>query len=162
MQRGMTKKLGFYKHPSWVAEAVVYQIFPDRFRRSGAVKHQEMLKLLPWSEAPSQKGFHGGDLYGILDSLEYLQSFGINCIYLNPIFLSTANHRYHTSDYFTVDPILGGNKAFDLLIKELHSRKMKIILDGVFNHCGRGFWAFNDVLENGKQSPYIDWFKNNN
>ena len=155
----MTKKRGFYKYPDWVSGSVVYQIFPDRFRRSGAVKHQEMLKLLPWSEAPSQKGFHGGDLYGILDSLEYLQSFGINCIYLNPIFLSTANHRYHTSDYFTVDPILGGNKAFDLLIKELHSRKMKIILDGVFNHCGRGFWAFNDVLENGKQSPYIDWFK---
>tara|TARA_Y100001968_G_scaffold291761_1_gene296452 strand:+ start:430 stop:1761 length:1332 start_codon:yes stop_codon:yes gene_type:complete len=117
-----------------------------------------MLKLLPWGSEPSGQGMQGGDLYGVIDSLEYLQDFGINCIYLNPIFLSSANHRYHTIDYFNVDPILGGNKALEALIVNMHERGMRLILDGVFNHCGRGFWAFNDLLENGKSSAYRDWF----
>ena len=158
MQRGMIKKLSSDDYPTWVSDAVVYQIFPDRFRRSGRVNHQRTLKLQPWESLPSDKGFQGGDLYGVIDALDYLKDLGVNCIYLNPIFLSSANHRYHTSDYFQVDPILGGNEALEELILKLHDRNMKIILDGVFNHCGRGFWAFNDLLENGNFSPYIDWF----
>ena len=154
----MSKKLSSNEYPTWVSDAVVYQIFPDRFRRSGRVNHQRTLKLQSWESLPSQKGFQGGDLYGVIEALDYLQDLGITCIYLNPIFLSTANHRYHTCDYFNVDPILGSNVALDELILELHNRDMKIILDGVFNHCGRGFWAFNDLLENGDLSPYIDWF----
>ena len=65
---------------------------------------------------------------------------------------SAANHRYHTYDYFQVDPILGGNEAFDCLIKKYE--EMFIVLDGVFNHCGRGFWAFHHIVENGEKSPY--------
>ena len=155
----MIKKLVSETHPTWIRNAVVYQIFPDRFRKSGQVENQETLKLQSWGSSPTSKGFQGGDLYGILNSLDYLQELGITCIYLNPIFLSTANHRYHTSDYLQVDPLLGGNKALEDLIFNLHQRGMKIILDGVFNHCGRGFWAFNDLLENGSFSPYLDWFK---
>ncbi len=153
------KKLDCYENPSWVSHAVVYQIFPDRFKNSGRVEHQEAIDLQPWGSIPSQKGFQGGDLYGVIEVLDYLQDMGITCIYLNPIFLSSANHRYHTSDYFNVDPILGGNIALENLILNLHQRGMKIILDGVFNHCGRGFWAFNDLLENGKDSAYLNWFQ---
>ena len=115
-----------------------------------------------WSEPSCLQGFRGGDLYGVIEKLDYLKDIGINCIYLNPIFSSVANHRYHTYDYFQVDPILGGNKAFDLLIEEVHKREMFIVLDGVFNHCGRGFWAFHHIAENGMKSPYKNWFNLHN
>ncbi len=144
--------------PEWVANSVVYQIFPDRFRRSGRVEEQSPLTLREWGSDPKTQGFHGGDLYGVIDSLDYLESLGVNCIYLNPVFSSTANHRYHTYDYFKVDPLLGGNLALQSLIESLHQRQMRIILDGVFNHCSRGFWPFNHLLENGQDSPYKDWF----
>jgi len=144
--------------PSWIEEAIVYQIFPDRFKRSIQSKTSSSLDLMKWDDPPFLQGFRGGNLYGIIDSLEYLKDIGINCIYLNPIFSSAANHRYHTYDYFQIDPILGGNEAFDSLIKEIHKRNMFIVLDGVFNHCGRGFWAFHHISENGINSPYKNWF----
>jgi neopullulanase len=87
-----------------------------------------------------------------------LQNLGISAIYLNPVFQSTANHRYHTYDYYTVDPILGGDGALRTLIDKAHRRNMRIVLDGVFNHASRGFFQFNHILENGVSSPYLDWF----
>ena len=144
--------------PSWVSNAVVYQIFPDRFQRSGKVKLQADLQLMPWGANPAEQGFQGGDLYGIIESLDRLQAIGITCLYLTPIFTSAANHRYHTFDYFQVDPLLGGDTALTALISALHTRGMRIILDGVFNHCSRGFWAFHHVVENGPASPYRGWF----
>ena len=83
---------------------------------------------------------------------------GITCIYLTPIFSSASNHRYHTFDYLQVDPLLGGNAALDALISAMRQRGMRLVLDGVFNHCGRGFWAFHHLVENGERSPYRDWF----
>ena len=148
----------FSDPPAWVAEAVIYQIFPDRFRRSGRVQAQSHLALEPWGSAPTENGFQGGDLYGVVDGLDHLQEMGINCLYLTPIFSSAANHRYHAFDYFQVDPLLGGNAALDALIAAVHARGMRIVLDGVFNHCGRGFWAFHHLAENGSASPYRDWF----
>ena len=144
--------------PAWVAEAVVCQIFPDRFRRSGRVPHQQGLALQPWGAPPTATGFQGGDLYGVIEGLDHLQELGISCLYLTPIFSSAANHRYHAYDYFQVDQLLGGDAAFDALVVELKRRGMRLILDGVFNHCGRGFWAFHHLLENGVASPYADWF----
>ena len=144
--------------PSWVSEAVVYQIFPDRFRRSGRVKAQSSLALQPWGNSPQEQGFQGGDLLGVLDALDHLQELGVTCLYLTPVFSSAANHRYHAYDYFQVDPLLGGDAALDAVIEALHGRGMRLILDGVFNHCGRGFWAFHHLLENGPSSPYVDWF----
>ncbi len=158
MQRGKQQKNLFDQPPEWVSEAIVYEVFPDRFRRSGLVKAQHKMNLRPWSSKPVQHGFHGGDLYGLIDGLDYLEELGVNCIYLTPVFSSAANHRYHTYDYFQVDPLLGGNSALEALIEALHRREMRILLDGVFNHCGRGFWAFNHLIENGKDSPYRDWF----
>ena len=141
-----------------MADAVIYQIFPDRFRRSGRVDAQRHLALKPWGTDPLEEGFQGGDLYGVIDALDALQGMGITCLYLTPIFSSAANHRYHAYDYFEVDPLLGGNAALTELIDAVHRRGMKLVLDGVFNHCGRGFWAFHHVVENGADSPYRDWF----
>ena len=144
--------------PDWVKHAVFYQIFPDRFARSGRVTAQQHVRLKPWGHPPEEQGFQGGDLYGIVDRLDYLQELGINALYLNPIFASAANHRYHTYDYFTVDPLLGGEEALQALLEAAHQRDMRVVLDGVFNHASRGFWPFHHVLENGTDSPYADWF----
>jgi len=96
---------------------------------------------------------------GVYEKLDYLEDLGINAIYLNPIFQSASNHRYHTHDYYQVDPLLGGNDAFKTLLNGAHDRGIRIVLDGVFNHASRGFFPFNHILENGQDSPYIDWFK---
>ncbi|WP_413297690.1 glycoside hydrolase family 13 protein [Synechococcus sp. MIT S9452] len=154
----MPPQTAYSDPPAWVGEAVIYQIFPDRFRRSGRVDEQNLLALKPWGSDPTEQGFQGGDLYGVIDALDHLQSMGMNCLYLTPIFSSAANHRYHAYDYLQVDPLLGGNEALDALIGAVHHRGMRIVLDGVFNHCGRGFWAFHHVVENGAASPYRDWF----
>jgi glycosidase len=142
--------------PTWVRHAVFYQIFPDRFAKSQRV--HKPANLEPWLGKPTNHGFKGGDLLGVAEKLDYLQDLGINALYLCPIFQSTANHRYHTQDYFQVDPVLGGNKAFQELLKAAHKRRIKVILDGVFNHASRGFYQFNHALENGADSPYTDWF----
>jgi neopullulanase len=142
--------------PAWVRDAVFYQIFPDRLARSGRVTPPGELE--PWDSAPTVHGFKGGDLYGIIDHLDRLRHLGITALYLNPVFASASNHRYHTDDYFHVDPLLGGDEALRALLDEAHARSMRIVLDGVFNHCGRGFWPFHHVLENGAQSPYREWF----
>lgn len=143
--------------PEWVQDAIFYQIFPDRFARSERAG-KPGIEFESWDSPPTTFGFKGGDLYGIVERLDYLQELGVNALYLNPIFSSASNHRYHTYDYYEVDPLLGGNSALRLLTDELHKRGMRIILDGVFNHASRGFWQFHHVLETGSASPYKDWF----
>jgi len=144
--------------PDWVKHAVFYQIFPDRFARSGRVEAQDGLTLKPWGADPAEQGFQGGDLYGVVERLDVLEALGVTALYLNPIFASAANHRYHTYDYYRVDPLLGGNEALRELLDAAHDRGMRVVLDGVFNHASRGFWPFHHVLENGGTSPYVDWF----
>lgn len=144
------------KTPAWVKDAVFYQIFPDRFAKSSRVKKPNGLE--PWDTPPTTYGYKGGDLLGIVERLDYLQDLGVTALYFNPIFQSASNHRYHTHDYFRVDPMLGGDAALRELIDALHARGMKIVLDGVFNHASRGFFQFNDILENGSKSAYLDWF----
>ena len=100
----------------------------------------------------------GGDLPGIVQKLDYLQDLGVNAIYLNPIFLASSNHRYNTYDYYQIDHRFGSAADFQQLLAALHRRRMRIILDGVFNHCGRGFYPFHDLVENQQASPYQDWF----
>ncbi|AMO55323.1 glycoside hydrolase family 13 protein [Endozoicomonas montiporae] len=145
--------------PEWVKHAVFYQVYPDRFARSQKTPHPRGIQFLEWGFDPALQGFQGGDLYGVAEHLDDLKELGVTALYLNPIFSSACNHRYHTYDYFEVDPLLGGNEAFRYLLDEAHTRDMKVVLDGVFNHASRGFWAFHHILENGSESPYIDWFK---
>ncbi|MFP4331107.1 MAG: glycoside hydrolase family 13 protein [Alkalispirochaetaceae bacterium] len=148
--------------PSWVGEACFYQIFPDRFARgsagAGGAGAPAAGNLEGWSAEPTVGGYKGGTLRGITEGLDYLEELGVNAIYLNPIFASPANHRYHTQDYFLIDPVLGDERDFDDLLAACHSRGIRLILDGVFNHVGRGFFQFANVLENGPSSPYLDWF----
>jgi len=146
--------------PEWVKNAVFYQIFPDRLARTSRkpLPPSMQVPLEPWDSAPTIEGYKGGDLWGVIDKLDYLKDLGITAIYFTPIFQSASNHRYHTHDYYTVDPLLGGNEAFFDLLNAAHDRDMKVVLDGVFNHASRGFFFFNDILENGSNSPWLDWF----
>lgn len=159
--------------PDWVKHAVFYQIFPDRFAHGPMDSHPQpsqfptnlfqnnlnYLHLEPWGSAPTPQGYKGGNFWAMIPRLDYLQDLGITALYFTPIFQATANHRYHTHDYFQVDPLLGGNEAFLAFLEAAHQRQIKVVLDGVFNHCGRGFFYFNDILENGPHSPWVDWFK---
>jgi cyclomaltodextrinase / maltogenic alpha-amylase / neopullulanase len=142
--------------PAWVRDAVFYEIFPDRFASSDRVPKPGALE--GWDDPPTFHGFKGGDLLGIVEHLDYLQDLGITAIYTTPIFQSAANHRYHTYDYFHVDPLLGGDDGLRQLLDAAHARGMRVVLDGVFNHTGRGFWPFHHIVENGAASPYRDWF----
>jgi neopullulanase len=142
--------------PDWVRDAVFYQIFPDRFARSLTVAKPSHLD--PWGAVPTRHGYQGGDLVGVVERLDYLRDLGVNAIYFTPIFQSASNHRYHTHDYEKVDPMLGGTPALRRLLDEAHARGMRVVLDGVFNHASRGFFQFHDILENGPDSAYLDWF----
>jgi cyclomaltodextrinase / maltogenic alpha-amylase / neopullulanase len=142
--------------PEWVRDAVFYQIFPDRFAYSQRVPKPSNLE--PWDSPPTVCGFKGGDLLGVVEHLDYLQDLGVTALYFTPVFQSAANHRYHTHDYYQVDPVLGGNDALRTLLDDAHRRGMRVVLDGVFNHASRGFFQFHHIAENGLASPYIDWF----
>lgn len=142
--------------PAWVKDAVFYQIFPDRFCKSP--KYKAWGNFVDWNSKPTRENMFGGNLQGIEDKLKYIADLGVNAIYLCPIFKSNSNHRYHTVDYFEIDPVLGTLQDFDRLIRKAHKLGLRVILDGVFNHSSRGFFQFNSLLELGKNSPYVDWF----
>jgi neopullulanase len=142
--------------PAWVRDAVFYQVFPDRFAASARVPKPGPLE--PWDDPPTNYGFKGGDLLGIAEHLDHIAGVGANALYLTPIFQSASNHRYHTYDYLAVDPLLGGDAALRELLDRAHARGIRVVLDGVFNHTGRGFWPFHHVLETGAGSPYRSWF----
>src|SRR5680860_469634 len=146
----------FNDTPDWVKDAVFYQIFPDRFGRSDRLP--KTCNLESWDSPPTVHGYKGGDLLAVSERLVYLGDLGVNALYLTPIFQSASNHRYHTHDYFRVDPMLGGDAALKELLERAHQAGMRVILDGVFNHASRGFFQFSDILENGAHSAYLDWF----
>jgi neopullulanase len=142
--------------PAWVRDSVFYQIFPDRFAASPRVAKPGALE--PWTAPPTNHGYKGGDLLGIVERLDELVDLGISALYLNPIFQAASNHRYNAYDYLAVDPLLGGDDALRGLLDAAHARGVRVVLDGVFNHVGRGFWPFHHVMESGAASPYRDWF----
>jgi cyclomaltodextrinase len=142
--------------PYWVQDAIFYQIFPDRFADGDAANNPPTVQK--WGTPPTSWGFQGGDLRGILQHLDYLLDLGITAIYLNPVFSASSTHRYNTTDYFRIDPKLGTQADFKALVEAAHRNDIRLILDGVFNHCGRGFFAFTDVMENEEHSAYKDWF----
>jgi len=107
--------------PSWVKDAVFYQIFPDRFENGDPSNDPPNVK--PWGSTPASNAFQGGDLAGITKHLDYLLELGVECHYLNPIFLSPSTHRYNTTDYFQIDDKLGTLQDFRNLVKNAHDRK---------------------------------------
>ena len=207
-----------FSTPAWAKGAVMYQIFVDRFCNgdpSNDVEDGEYVyigepvcKVKDWNEFPAAmdiRRFHGGDLQGVLDELDYLEELGVEVIYFNPLFVSPSNHKYDIQDYDYIDPHYGviiedggevlpegekdntratkyqkrtgdirnleaSNRLFAKLVEEMHTRGMRVILDGVFNHCG----SFNKWMDRERiyepqpeyekgayvsaQSPYRDFF----
>ena len=198
--------------PEWAAEAVFYQIFPERFR-NGDPNNDPTYELLEignnappswqisawtddWYEraAWEQEGGadfyengvfnrrYGGDLQGVIDRLDYLKDLGINTLYFNPVFYARSMHKYDGNTFHHVDPHFGPDPAGDFallegetsdpatwrwtaadslfltLLREAHARRLRVIIDGVFNHTGRDFFAFEDLRRNQDASPYRDWY----
>lgn len=142
--------------PDWLADAVFYQIFPERFANGDPALDPPGVE--PWGAEPTRDNFFGGDLAGITDHLDHIESLGANAIYLTPIFEADTNHRYDAKDYFAIDHRLGDLAAFRQFVDAAHARGIRIVLDAVFNHCGDGHWAFRDVVENEAASEYVNWF----
>ncbi|MCF0146570.1 MAG: glycoside hydrolase family 13 protein, partial [Eubacterium sp.] len=210
---------GFHT-PEWAWGAVMYQIFPDRFcsgdDSNDVLEHEyqylgsHVKKAKSWDELPDPRldvgCFHGGDLQGVLDKLDYLQDLGIEVLYFNPLFLSPSNHKYDTQDYDYIDPHIGrivldegelldpedkqnrhatryisrvtrkenleaSNKLFIRLVEEAHARGMRVIMDGVFNHCGSfNRWMDREYIYHGQpgyppgayiteDSPFCEYFE---
>ncbi|MCM1156160.1 MAG: glycoside hydrolase family 13 protein [Roseburia sp.] len=143
--------------PAWFKTAVVYNIFPDSFasgKRMLQGKRKEV--SLPDGRLCRQK--RGGTIKGITENLDYIQEMGFTCLYLNPVFTAGEYHKYDVLDYYHIDPGMGTEGDFRELVDTLHARGMKIVIDGVFNHCSWEFFAFQDVLEKGGNSRYCKWF----
>lgn len=143
--------------PSWLDDAVFYQIIPDRFANGDASIDPEGVEA--WGNPPTRGNFFGGDFAGIESRLDHIQELGANAIYLTPIFEADTNHRYDAADYSRVDHRLGDLQAFRKFLSAAHSRGIRVVLDAVLNHCGEGHWSFRHVLAFGEKSPYVDWFK---
>ncbi|MEC1613643.1 glycoside hydrolase family 13 protein [Bacillus mojavensis] len=146
-----------FQAPEWAKSTVWYQIFPERFANGREDLSPE--NVLPWgSKDPDVNDFFGGDLQGIVDKLDYVEDLGVNGIYLTPIFSAPSNHKYDTLDYYSIDPHFGDPELFRTLVSQLHQRGMRIMLDAVFNHIGSASPQWQDVVKNGAQSRYKDWF----
>ena len=142
-----------FEVPEWAANKVVYQIFPSRFAASRSVDKEL------WYKAPitSMDNLHG-DLRGIIEHMDYIQDLGIDVLYMTPIFKSNSCHKYDTIDYYQIDPSFGTKEDLKELVQKAHERGMKVVLDAVYNHTGREFFAFQDILEKGEKSKYLDWY----
>lgn len=141
--------------PEWVRGAVAYQIFPERFASSA---REKPWVTTPWGAEVTPKSICGGDLWGVAEKLDYLVDLGVNLIYLNPVYCAPSNHKYDIEDYFHVDEMFGGDEALKHLIEKAHARGIRVMLDGVFNHCASGNPIFQDVVKNGRASKYYNWF----
>lgn len=144
--------------PKWVEQTVWYQIFPERFANGDSTNDPQDTK--PWNpnEHPRRQDFYGGDLQGVINHLDYLKQLGVNGLYFNPIFKAPSNHKYDTQDYYQIDPHFGDAKLFKKLVEQAHQRGMRVMLDAVFNHIGDQSPMWQDVLKNGQDSKYADWF----
>jgi glycosidase len=143
--------------PEWFKKAVVYNIFPDSFANGNQTLITQEKQILTDTGLPS-KAKLGGTMKGITESLSYIKNLGFTCIYLNPIFMAGEYHKYDILDYYRIDPCFGNEEDFRELVEKVHENHMHIIIDGVFNHCGWYFFAFEDVVKNGESSKYRDWF----
>ena len=165
-----------YHTPDWMKGGVMYQIFPDRFNKSGnlPIRNGKILRD-DWGGIPYYRpnasgrvlnnDFFGGNLNGITEKLDYLASLGVTVLYLNPIFEAYSNHRYDTGDYLKIDPLLGTENDLDRLVSEAKKRGIRIILDAVLNHTGSDSRYFNRYghydsvgAYQSINSPYADWY----
>ncbi len=169
----------FSSAPSWGKDAVMYQIFPDRFARSAqADKHKtpDWAVAQKWADPVIVDGrdrsqqLYGGDIWGVIEHLDHLKNLGVNLVYLTPMFPARSNHRYDASSFDVIDPILGGNKAFAALVEAAHKRGMRVIGDLTTNHSGDAHEWFKASYKNPaapesefyyfteKNAKYDSWF----
>ncbi|WP_337844482.1 alpha-amylase family glycosyl hydrolase [Thermus sp.] len=167
-----------FREVEWVGEGVGYQVFPDRFQ-NGDPKNDALALLSDeyhfnrlWSGPPPVVSswtdpphfyhcchqYYGGDLQGLLERLPYMKALGVTLLYLNPIFLSGSVHGYDTHDYLEVAPRLGDKPLLKRVLEEAHRQRIRVLFDFVPNHTGLGFWAFQDVVQRGPNSPYWNWY----
>lgn len=163
---------GIHKTPEWVRDSIFYEIFPDRFFRENTgcggkedpnrVFEQDTgenaEQLAAWGTKPCYNSCFGGNLKGIAAKIGYLKDLGITAIYLTPIFKSMSNHKYDTEDYLVVDPHFGDLDDLKTLVSQCHENGIRVILDGVFNHCSNHAVPFQHALQYGPASPYYQWF----
>lgn len=163
-----------FETPDWLKGGVVYQIFPDRFNNgdpandkpAGTPFYDKVTIFQPWDAKPrGTDDFFGGDLRGVIDRLDYLQSLGVTAIYFNPIFKSPSNHRYDTTDYAQIEPSLGTMETFKELSTKAKEKGIRLILDGVFNHSSSDSLYFDKFSRHdtqgafeSRQSPYFGWY----
>lgn len=168
-----------FKTPDWAKGAIIYQVFPDRFCKSGECDltgklepytvHKSWYEEVDWK--PTAEGivlnndFYGGNFKGITEKMDYIASLGATILYLNPISKSFSSHRYDTGDYKVPDPMLGTEADFSEMCRAAHARGIRVILDGVYSHTGSNSpyfnreGAFDSVgAYNSKESPYYSWY----
>lgn len=156
------------RYPDWIRSSVFYQIFPDRFARSGQIsKIPSWAHHREWNELPQGRSeytgseFFGGDLKGVEQHLDHISDLGVNGIYFTPFFPSNSNHRYDASSFDQVDPYLGGDQALESLVKKAKKSRIKIMGDLTSNHCGAGHPWLAKALKNkgSKERTYFYWDK---
>lgn len=133
------------KGVEWFENAAIYQIFPDRFKRKGNFEN-------------IGEAFYGGNISGLISEFDYIRALGVNCVYLNPVFKSKSYHRYDISDYYELDAVFGDKVQLKEFVELCHASYIKVIFDAVLNHTGSDFFAFRDVIDNGQNSLFKDWF----
>ena len=139
-----------------IAADAIYLITPDRFR-NGNPKNDDISRYKERPNRSDEYGRHGGDLEGIIQSLDYIQDIGFNTVWLNPVvendMKSQSYHGYATTDYYNIDKRFGGNEQYETLRDELQSKNMFLIMDMIANHCGSYHWWMDDL-------PFDDWLNN--
>lgn len=142
--------------PSCLNQGCIYSIFIDRWFRGSAIPDE---RAVPRSVRSTRSVVYGGDLEGIRQHLDYIVELGATAIALTPLFLSETPHRYDAWDFRVIDPRLGGDKALQKLVEACHARGLAVVLDAAFSHCHAEHFAFRDLLQRQRSSPYQDWFQ---
>ncbi|MDD2647445.1 MAG: glycoside hydrolase family 13 protein [Eubacteriales bacterium] len=175
----VTVRFAAFEPPKWLRNGIMYQIFPDRFRKAptkAVCARSDIILHENWNEQPltdvnnetgdnMARDFFGGTLTGIKEKLGYLEALGVTVLYINPVFSAHSNHRYDTSDYSVIDSLLGTNEEFAEMCAEAEKHGIRVILDGVFSHTGADSVYFNKDgrfgaggAYNDKNSPYFNWY----
>ncbi len=147
-----------FQSPDWAKDAVIYHIFVDRFKDGNPNNNYDTVDVEDVGLEEALKDWMGGDLEGIIEKIDYLNELGVNTLYLSPVFEGPYSHGYHPIDFLNVDKNFGSIELLQELIDKAHARDMKVIYDMVPNHSSDESAFFQDALDNGKESPYYDWY----